>query len=202
MSSRDGIPWDTEKNKTGHNAVRLAPEPFALSLSKPVLSLPNGGYPHSAGSGRTVRNEHTKPNNIETGQARATWFSASLLFSVSLCLCGSGFAAPSSPDLPGRLFYTPAQRAQLEAARARNVTRINQATPAAGPPPLRFDGMVIRSDGKTTRWVDGKAEVGASSVTGLKPGQIRANGKVYEPYQVLRPQAPSPVEPAAKETTP
>jgi hypothetical protein len=24
-------------------------------------------------------------------------------------------------------------------------------------------------------------------VAGLKPGQIRAGGKVYEPYQVLRP---------------
>jgi hypothetical protein len=28
---------------------------------------------------------------------------------------------------PGRLFYTPVQRAQLEAARARNVTQIRQA---------------------------------------------------------------------------
>jgi hypothetical protein len=27
-------------------------------------------------------------------------------------------------------------------------------------------------------------------VKGLKPGQIRADGKVYEPYQVLRPAAP------------
>ncbi|MBT9589637.1 MAG: hypothetical protein IV089_01765 [Thiobacillus sp.] len=107
------------------------------------------------------------------------------------------FAAPS--DLPGRLFYTPAQRAQLEAARARNVTQVRQAGPAVGPPPVRFDGMVIRSDGKTTRWVDGQPQVGASGVTGLKPGQIRADGKVYEPYQVLRP---NPVETREKESTP
>ncbi|MDP2267062.1 MAG: hypothetical protein Q8J70_10965 [Thiobacillus sp.] len=107
--------------------------------------------------------------------------------------------------MPGRLFYTPAQRAQLETARAHNVTQRaspKQNQPVSAPAPLRYDGVVIRSDGKSTRWVDGKAEVGASSVTGLKPGQIRANGKVYEPYQILRPQAPSPVEPAAKETTP
>ncbi|OYY81228.1 MAG: hypothetical protein B7Y33_02150 [Hydrogenophilales bacterium 16-62-9] len=120
-----------------------------------------------------------------------------------MCLCGSGFAAPS--DLPGRLFYTPAQRAQLETARARNVTQRagpKQDKPASPPAPLRFDGVVIRSDGQSTRWVDGKAEVGASSVTGLKPGQIRANGKVYEPYQVLRPQAPSPAEQATKEGAP
>lgn len=113
-----------------------------------------------------------------------------LFFSVSLCLCGSGFAATSSPDLPGRLFYTPAQRAQLEAARARNVTEVRAGSPDAAPPPVRFDGVVIRSDGTSTRWVDGKAQLGASGVAGLKPGQIRAGGRVYEPYQVLRPTPP------------
>jgi len=121
------------------------------------------------------------------------------IFSVSLCLCGSGFAAASSPDLPGRLFYTPAQRAQLEAARARNVTQVRQAVPDVAPPPVRFDGMVIRSDGKTTRWINGQPQAGASGVAGLKPGQIRADGKVYEPYQVLRP---SPAAPVAEEPTP
>jgi hypothetical protein len=120
-----------------------------------------------------------------------------LIFSVSLCLCGSGFAAQ---DVPGRLFYTPAQRTQLEAARARNVTQVRQATPDAGaPPPIRYDGVVIRSDGNTTRWVDGQPHTGASGVAGLKPGQIRADGRVYEPYQVLRP---NPAAPVAEEPTP
>jgi len=101
--------------------------------------------------------------------------------------------------LPGRLFYTPAQRAQLEAARARNVTQVRQAVPDVAPPPVRFDGVVIRSDGKTTRWINGQPQAGASGVAGLKPGQIRADGKVYEPYQVLRP---SPAAPVAEEPTP
>ncbi len=119
------------------------------------------------------------------------------IFSASLCLCGTGFAAQ---DLPGRLFYTPDQRAQLEAARARNVTQVGRAAPDAGtPPPIRYDGVLVRSDGKTTRWVDGKPQLDASGVTGLKPGQIRANGRVYEPYQVLRPE---PAAPAAEEPTP
>jgi len=119
------------------------------------------------------------------------------IFSVSLCLCGSGFAATADP---GRLFYTPAQRAQLEAARARNVTQVRQAAPDTGaPPPIRYDGVVIRSDGKTTRWVDGQPQTGASGVAGLKPGQIRADGRVYEPYQVLRP---SPEPATTKEPTP
>ncbi|MCL5061527.1 MAG: hypothetical protein M1449_14385 [Candidatus Thermoplasmatota archaeon] len=113
---------------------------------------------------------------------------------MSLCLCGSGFAAS---DSPGRLFYTPAQRAQLEAARARNVTQVRQADPALAPPPVRFDGMVVRSDGSGTSWVNGRPQAGASGVAGLKPGQVRADGKVYEPYQVLRPR---PAEPGVKES--
>ena len=127
-----------------------------------------------------------------------------MLWFVPLSLFAS-HASLAEPIELGRLFYTPAQRAQLETARAHNVTQRaspKQSKPVSAPAPLRYDGVVIRSDGKSTRWVDGKAEVGASSVSGLKPGQIRANGKVYEPYQVLRPQAPSPAEPAAKEIPP
>ena len=114
-------------------------------------------------------------------------------------------ASQAEPIALGRLFYTPAQRAQLESARARNQTQRaspKQRQAVSAPAPLRFDGVVIRSDGQSTRWVNGKAEVGASSVTGLKPGQIRANGKMYEPYQVLRPQPSSPAEPAVKEPAP
>lgn len=118
------------------------------------------------------------------------------LLLLSLGFGGSSLAAP--PTDPGRLFYTPAQRAQLEAARTRNVTQVKQATPATPPPPLRFDGMVIRSDGKGTSWVNGQPQVGAPGVAGLKPGQIRADGRVYEPYQVLRPIAdPAPGKDAA-----
>ena len=105
---------------------------------------------------------------------------------------------------PGRLFYTPAQRAQLETARARNVTQIarpKQDVPVSASAPIRFDGVVIRSDGQSTRWVDGKAEIGTPSVKGLKPGQTRVNGKVYEPYQVLRPTPAARLEQGAKEST-
>lgn len=120
-----------------------------------------------------------------------------MLLLATLGMGGASLAAHATD--PGRLFYTPAQRAQLEAARARNVTQVRQAAPEGTPPPVRFDGMVIRSDGTRTSWINGKAQVGASGVTGLKPGQIRANGKVYEPYQVLRP---SPAAPVAEEPAP
>jgi len=68
---------------------------------------------------------------------------------------------------------------------------VRQTGPAVGPAAVRFDGIVIRSDGTRTRWVNGQPQVGASGVAGLKPGQIRADGKVYEPYQMLRP-SPAP----------
>ncbi|MCA1926401.1 MAG: hypothetical protein LDL16_09015 [Thiobacillus sp.] len=93
--------------------------------------------------------------------------------------------AQAAPE-PNRLFYTPAQRAQLEQMRSRPAARAAPARPAVLPP-LRFDGVVVRSDGNSTRWVNGRAQVGASGPAGLKPGQIRADGKVYEPYQLLPP---------------
>jgi hypothetical protein len=114
---------------------------------------------------------------------------------VSLCLASPGLAAAADP---GRLFYTPAQRAQLENARARNVTQPSRVAADSAPPVVRFDGVVIRSDGKGTRWINGRARPGTSPVAALKPGQIRARGRVYEPYQVLqpRPAAPAHSEPA------
>lgn len=97
---------------------------------------------------------------------------------------------------PGRLFYTPAERAQLEAARASNAAPARRSE-SGHATPLRFDGVVIRSDGRSTSWVNGRPQAGASGVAGLKPGQIRAEGRIYEPYQVLRPApaTPAPGEP-------
>jgi hypothetical protein len=112
-------------------------------------------------------------------------------------------AAALQPAELERLFYTPAQRAQLQTDRSRSPSpraQTNQpGAPDAAPAPVAFDGVLIRSDGKTTRWVDGKAQAGTSGIANMKPGQIRANGKVYEPYQVLRYQ---PAADSEKETTP
>jgi hypothetical protein len=108
--------------------------------------------------------------------------------------CGSAVAVQQTADaIPGRLFYTPQQRAMLGNARTHKITRSQQSNSAGHAPahsaPLSFDGAITRSDGSVTYWVDGRPYAGAPSagIRGLKPGQIRANNKVYEPYQLLRP---------------
>ena len=116
-------------------------------------------------------------------------FKKGLPFSMSLCLCGSGFAAQTAAKpLPGRLFYTPAQRTMLLDARAHKLPAIQKSpAPIVPPPPMRFDGVITRSDGVATHWINGRAHVGQPSLPSLKPGQTRAQQQVYEPYQLQRP---------------
>lgn len=139
-----------------------------------------------------------------SGYATRTGRRILMLLCLPLTLCAAQTSLAEPTEL-GRLFYTPAQRAQLEATRAQHPrtaagTRPNQAPgDNNAPAPLRFDGQITRSDGQTTRWVDGKAQLGASGVAGLKPGQIRADGKVYEPYQRARP---IPAEPNEQDIAP
>lgn len=141
-----------------------------------------------------------------SASARRTRWRRAALGGCALALwIGHVSAGMAAADDPGRLFITPAQRAQLEAARARNPNPAGpgvQAASDSAPAPLRYDGVVIRSDGQTTRWVDGKAQRGSSAVSGLKPGQIRADGRIYEPYQVLQARPSRPAAPVAKDAAP
>lgn len=101
------------------------------------------------------------------------------------CLLMALYVAPAhASSEPDRLFYTPQQRAQLEQMRARPAAQAQRPATTSAPP-IRFDGVVVRSDGRSTRWVNGRAQVGANAPAGLKPGQVRAEGKTYELYQVL-----------------
>jgi hypothetical protein len=116
----------------------------------------------------------------------------------ALLLVVFGLGGESLAGDLGRLFYTPAQRAELEAARARNVTQARPAEPAVTQP-QHFDGVIIRSDGASTSWINGRQQAGAPGAAGLKPGQTRANGKVYEAYQVLRPGQGAAITEGAKQ---
>lgn len=70
-----------------------------------------------------------------------------------------GYAAYAAEPL-GRLFYTPAQRAELDALRSKkNVAppTPEPAQPAAIPDVVKYDGIVRRSDGRTTVWINNRA---------------------------------------------
>jgi hypothetical protein len=86
----------------------------------------------------------------------------------------------------GRLFFTPAQRQALEEARRKNVRAEVQAAEKPARPPVRnvtVSGVVRRSDGESTVWVNGKP-VDGTTEDGLKV-RVTAGQQgaviVYEP---------------------
>ena len=123
-------------------------------------------------------------------------------------------ATPQSAPIPGRLFYTPTQRAMLNDARVRKQTGLPNISAdilvLPPPAPVSFDGLITRSDGVATHWVNGRPHVGRSSdkVQNLKPGQTRAAQKVYEPYQIRQPEpvripmSPTLMKPKSEDATP
>ncbi|MBN9698221.1 MAG: hypothetical protein J0L85_20730 [Zoogloea sp.] len=70
-----------------------------------------------------------------------------LLSITLLAACSSAQAAAPAPPL-GRLFFSPAERTHLEQPPARTVK--------ATPPP-RLDGIITRSEGPPTLFLDGQA---------------------------------------------
>lgn len=131
-----------------------------------------------------------------------------------LCLIGVALGAtsalassPPSVSIPGRLFYTPAQRAMLNHARLNKL--IDQPKTSATMPapeasvPVSFDGVITRSDGVATHWIDGRPHVGRSSdrIRNLKPGQTRAAQKVYESYQIRQSEPVRITPPAPTKST-
>jgi len=88
----------------------------------------------------------------------------------------------------GRLFLTPAQRAALEEARRKNIRADELAAAKASKPkrpPVRdvvVSGVVKRSDGESTVWVNGQPVDGTSDA-GLKVRVTsgRAGVIIYDP---------------------
>jgi hypothetical protein len=97
-------------------------------------------------------------------------------------LVGTGGARAQQPL--GRLFFTPEERARLDASRKEalaNAARPKAASPAEGQRPapsarvLTLDGIVQRSDGETTVWVNGKPVSPRGSGPAVAPGSIAAD---------------------------
>jgi hypothetical protein len=92
---------------------------------------------------------------------------------LTAALLGAGSAA--AQEL-GRLFFTPEQRAALDARRAARLPDKQTARPES--PTTRVDGFVARSSGRSTVWVDGEALADGAQPEGLRVQRGREPGKV------------------------
>jgi hypothetical protein len=70
----------------------------------------------------------------------------------------------------GRLFFSPEQRAQLDARRKARVPDKPAAAPVIASPTTRLDGFVRRSSGRSTVWVNGESFTESES-TRIEPGR-------------------------------
>lgn len=110
-------------------------------------------------------------------------------------IAGCALAAAATPvmaqqELPGRLFFTPAQRASLDVARTQRARALlynenpeQEAVPA--PQTIIYGGVVRRSDGKSTAWfnnkpVNDREPLGGAAIV----GRVRPDGGVT--LQVLQ----------------
>ncbi len=82
--------------------------------------------------------------------------------------CAGALAAASAPAQSlGRLFFTPQERAALDARRRAGVPDRPSADDVAAPT-ARIDGQVLRSDGKSTVWVNGEPQPSGANAEGLR----------------------------------
>ena len=77
---------------------------------------------------------------------------------VATIQCGSALAEPM-----GRLFLTPERRAVLDRERQMNIS----AQRTVEEPMLSVDGIVKRSSGKNTIWINGRSKYGQPGENGI-----------------------------------
>jgi hypothetical protein len=82
-----------------------------------------------------------------------------------ICLAAPGAAGA---EALGRLFFTPAQRQNLDHRRATN--RAEEEAPRIQKGPLTLDGHIQRSSGKTTTWINGAPQYDSHS--GREPARV------------------------------
>ena len=107
------------------------------------------------------------------------------IFTV-FALLGVAVPAAAADEPLGRMFFAPAQRAQLDIARTQRARttlatekteEISNAAPA--PQTITYDGAVRRSDGKTTVWLNGRPVNDKEPAGGaLVVGRVRPDGGI------------------------
>lgn len=80
-----------------------------------------------------------------------------------LATLAAGVAAQEPPRPLGRLFMTPDWRIHLERQRQLNIQETRNLEGSA----IRLDGIVTRSSGQSTVWVNGRPQAGNAGDTGV-----------------------------------
>jgi hypothetical protein len=91
-----------------------------------------------------------------------------------------GAGAACAQDALGRLFFTPAQRAQIDEARRRPAAPepvreavVAPAQPQPQPQSVSVDGIVRRNDGQATVWVNRKPTAAPEQAGAVRIGPVR-----------------------------
>lgn len=90
------------------------------------------------------------------------------LFAGGLLLQGMACHAAENPPL-GRLFMTPEWRTNLERKRQLNIQETRSLEGGA----VRLDGIVVRSSGKSTVWVNNRPQTESDADTGVSASLAR-----------------------------
>jgi hypothetical protein len=105
-----------------------------------------------------------------------------LVLCCTLAAAAMPAPAPAQERL-GRLFFTPAQRASLDVARSQRARSAlaTEKTEDAAPVPqtITYSGVLRRSDGKTTVWINNQPlherdSAGAAAIV----GRVRPDGSI------------------------
>lgn len=109
-----------------------------------------------------------------------------LMLLVSLMLTGMACVPASAvaADGLGRLFFAPAQRAQLDTTRVQRdrrggpITAETEVAAPQGPDVVTYSGVVRRSDGKSTVWINGKPMTERTRDSNVSVIGVRRDGAV------------------------
>lgn len=95
-------------------------------------------------------------------------------------LCMIDVATLHAAETMGRLFFTPAQRATLDAGKELEKPKGAERV-IKGPRSVKLNGVVKRSDGESMVWINGKPVVQgssvAASVSAADPAAVRVRVK-------------------------
>jgi len=89
-----------------------------------------------------------------------------LLVLPLLIYCPSAIALDYDERSLGKLFTTPAERQKIDSLKSGDTQQAQ--TQRITPSSIRVNGVVIRSKGKNTVWVNGERASGNQTVSGVK----------------------------------